>query len=190
MLAGLSWKPKLLPYCILIGIELAAITVVFLVNDTLANRFGSRFFNELPIHSESPYMRVWQGGIVAFKESPVIGIGPDVYRKTCPALTEGLSNIDCHTHPHNYYIQLAGETGLIGLVAGCLMMGSILITCFSYRRFDKENIFTAIAYVVPLAVFFPLQSTGDFFGQWNNLFMWSAIAFALASGNLLKERQT
>ena len=190
MLAGLSWKPKLLPYCILIGIELAAITVVFLVNDTLANRFGSRFFNELPIHSDSPYMRVWQGGVVAFQESPVIGIGPDVYRKTCPALTEGLSNIDCHTHPHNYYIQLAGETGLIGLVAGCLMMGSILITCFSYRRFNKENIFTAVAYVVPLAVFFPLQSTGDFFGQWNNQFMWSALAFALASGNLLQERKT
>ena len=154
MLAGLSWKPKLLPYCILIVIELAAISTVFLVNDALATRFGSRFFDQLPIHSDSAYMRVWQGGIVAFQESPVIGIGPDVYRKTCPALTEGLGNIDCHTHPHNYYIQLAGETGLIGLVAGCLMMGSILITCFSYRRFDKENIFTAIAYVIPLAVFF------------------------------------
>ena len=100
-----------------------------------------------------------------------------------------MSNVDCHTHPHNYYIQLAGETGVIGLVAGCLMMGSILITCYSYRRFDKENIFTAIAYVIPLAVFFPLQSTGDFFGQWNNLFMWSAVAFALASGNLLQERK-
>ena len=190
MLAGLSWKPKLVPYCILIGIELVAIAVVFIVNDTLAKRFGSRFLNELPIHSDSPYMRVWRGGIVAFQESPVIGIGPDVYRKTCPALTEGMSNIDCHTHPHNYYIQLAGETGLIGLVSGCLMMGSILITCLSYRRVDKENIFTAIAYVVPFAVFFPLQSTSDFFGQWNNLFMWSAVAFALASGNLLQGRKT
>ena len=60
---------------------------------------------------------------------------------------------------------------------------------FSYRRVDKNNIFTAVAYVVPLAVFFPLKSTGDFFGQWNNLFMWSAVAFALASGNLLQERK-
>ena len=29
MLAGLSWKPKLLPYCILIGVELAAVAVSF-----------------------------------------------------------------------------------------------------------------------------------------------------------------
>ena len=41
---------------------------------------------------------------------------------------------------------------------------------------NKDNIFTAISYVIPLAVFFPLQTTGDFFGQWNNLFMWSAVA--------------
>ncbi len=189
MLAGLSWKPKLLPYCILICIELAAIAGVFLTNDKMANRFGSQFINSLPIHSDSAYMRVWQGGIVAFKESPIIGIGPDVYRKTCPTLASGFSNIDCHTHPHNYYIQLAGETGLIGLVAGCFMIGSILVTCFSFRREGKDNIFTAIAYVIPLAVFFPLQSTGDFFGQWNNLFMWSGVAFALASGNLLKHEK-
>ena len=185
MLAGLSWKPKLLPYCILIAVELAAVTGVFLFNDNLVSRFGSQFIKELPIHDASPYMRVWRGGIVAFQESPLIGIGPDVYRKTCSSLTEGLSNVDCHTHPHNYYIQLAGETGLIGLVAGCFMFGSILVTCFSYRRANKDNIFTAIAYVIPLAFFFPVQSTSDFFGQWNNLFMWSAVAFALSSGNLL-----
>ena len=189
MLAGLSWKPKLLPYCILIAVEIAAVAGVFLANDTLASRFGSQFINQLPIYSDSPYLRVWQGGIAAFQESPIIGIGPDVYRKICPALSEGLSNIDCHTHPHNFYIQLAGETGLLGLVAGCFMMGSILITCFSYRHVDKENIFTAIAYVIPLAVFFPFQTTSDFFGQWNNLFMWSAVAFALASGNLLPDKK-
>jgi hypothetical protein len=38
---------------------------------------------------------------------------------------------------------------------------------------------------VPLGFFFPLQSTADFFGQWNNIFMWSAIALVLAAGNML-----
>ena len=189
MLAGLSWKPKLLPYSILICIEFAAVFGVFLFNEGLASRFGTQFVSQLPIHSESHYMQVWRGGIIAFQESPIIGIGPDVYRKSCPSLTEGIDNVDCQTHPHNFYIQLAGETGIIGLVSGCLMIGSIIFACFSYRRVDKNNIFTAVAYVVPLAVFFPLKSTGDFFGQWNNLFMWSAVAFALASGNLLPERK-
>jgi len=38
---------------------------------------------------------------------------------------------------------------------------------------------------VPLGFFFPIQSTADFFGQWNNIFMWSALSLALAAGNLL-----
>ena len=156
-------EAKIVALFILIGVELA-VAGFFLAKDMEANRFGSQFINQLPIHSDSPYLRVWQGGIAAFQESPIIGIGPDVYRKTCPVLTEGLSDIDCHTHPHNFYIQLAGETGLVGLVAGCFMMGSILITCFSYRHVDKENIFTAVAYVIPLALF-SSAIDGGFFGS-------------------------
>ena len=124
-------------------------------------------------------MEVWNGGIIAFKDSPILGIGPDVYRKMCPDLIEGLENIVCLTHPHNYYIQIAGETGALGLIAGCLMVCSIVLTCFSYRQKNQENIFNATAFVVPLALFFPLQSTGDFFGQWNNLFMWSVLRLHL-----------
>ena len=56
MLAGLGWKPKLLPYCILIAVELAAVAGIFLANDTIANRFGTQFINHLPIHNESPYL--------------------------------------------------------------------------------------------------------------------------------------
>ena len=189
MLAGLSWKPKLLPYCILIGIELAAIAGFFLANDILARRFGSQFINSLPMSENSTFIKIWKGAIIAFQESPIIGIGPDVYRKMCPTLTKGFDLVDCHPHPHNYYIQLLAETGIIGLVAGCIMITSIILACFSYRKIDKDNIFTAIAYVIPLAFFFPIRSSGDFFGQWNNQFMWSAIAFALAAGTLLQQRK-
>ena len=36
------------------------------------------------------------------------------------------------------------------------------------------------AFVVPFGIFFPIQQFGSFFGQWNNLFIWFAIAFALS----------
>ena len=31
-----------------------------------------------------------------------------------------------------------------------------------------------------LGMFWPITTTADFFGQWNNIFMWSAVAIALA----------
>ena len=39
---------------------------------------------------------------------------------------------------------------------------------------------SATAFVVPFAMFFPLQQFGSFYGQWGNLFMWFAIAFAIS----------
>ncbi len=69
------------------------------------------------------------------------------------------------------------------------MIGSIVLNCFSYRRFNKDNIFCATAYVFPLVVFFLIQLTADFFGQWNNLFMSSAVAFSLATVNASSDYQ-
>ena len=49
----------------------------------------------------------------------------------------------------------------------------------------RENVITATAFVIPFGLFFPIQSTADFFGQWNNIFMWSAVALALSARNLM-----
>lgn len=189
ILSGLVWKPKKLVVFLLVLFEVIALSFVFNADETTAKRYTDSFFKQLPIHEESPYWRVWKGGIVAFQQSPILGIGPDIYRKTCPELIGSRKDIDCHTHPHNFYIQLAGETGLIGVLSGTLMILAIIFTCFTHRLKSRDNIFTATAFIVPLAVFFPLQSTADFFGQWNNLFLWFGVAFALSSGAALSKNR-
>ena len=138
------------------------------------------FLNELPIYETSPYKRVWNGGIDAFYTAPIIGIGPDNYRILCPTISGNNPNVTCHPHPHNYYIQILGETGLIGLGLGAVMLISIIWTCFRANLANRNNVLAATCFVVPFGFFFPGQSTADFFGQWNNTFMWSAIGFALA----------
>ena len=55
-------------------------------------------------------------------------------------------------------------------------------------RANNQNVVAATAYIVPLGLFFPLQSTADFFGQWNNIFLWSAVALSMAAINLRAER--
>ena len=77
------------------------------------------------------------------------------------------------------------ETGLVGLVAGIIMIGSIIWATFKAGLQNHKNVVVATAFVIPLGLFFPIASTADFFGQWNNIFMWSAIALALATRNLV-----
>jgi hypothetical protein len=50
---------------------------------------------------------------------------------------------------------------------------------------NRENVFVATAWVIPFGLFWPIATTADFFGQWNNIFMWSAVALAL-SGDAIK----
>ena len=86
----------------------------------------------------------------------------------------------CGNHPHNFYVQLFAEAGIIGLIFGCLMFVSIIITCFRARLENFNCPMAATAFVVPLGLFFPLQQFGSFYGQWGNLFIWFAIAFAIS----------
>ena len=101
----------------------------------------------------------------------------------CPTIAAGNPAVACHTHPHNYYVQVLGETGLIGLTLVTVMFVAIIWTCFRANLANRLNVLAATCFVVPFGFFFPVQSTADFFGQWNNTFMWSAVGFALAVAN-------
>ena len=185
MLAGLIWRPKFSRFGVLVLIEILAIVTVFFAAPNIGNRFVDTFIKQLPTQEESSYYRVMNSGIVTFEIAPILGIGTGNYRILCYEIMQEKADGACHPHPHNYYIQMLAETGLIGFVFGCIMIGSIVWQTASISWRGRKNVITATAVIVPLGFFFPLQSTADFFGQWNNVFMWSAIALVLAAGNIL-----
>ena len=188
MLAGLLWRPKVGRYVCLILIEVLALLAVLFASPSIGNRFIDNFIEQLPSHNESPYFRVMNSGMVAFETAPVLGVGTANYRILCADLTRDHTDVDCHTHPHNYYIQLLAETGIVGLVFGCVMLGAIIWSCAQTSIKGRADVVMATAVIIPLGLFFPLQSTADFFGQWNNIFMWSAVALALSSRNLMAKK--
>ena len=137
------------------------------------------------VSENNPWWGSWRGGIQQGILTPIKGIGPSGTRNTCKYLDTKLpewlpGKNYCGNHPHNFYVQLFAETGVIGLILGCFMFGSIIWTCFKARIKNFECPMAATAFVVPLGLFFPLQQYGSFYGQWGNLFTWFAIAFAIS----------
>ena len=185
MLAGLIWRPKFSRFGVLLLIEILAIVTVFFASPNIGNRFVDTFIAQLPTHEESSYYRVMNSGIITLETAPILGIGTGNYRIMCPEIMQEKADGACHPHPHNYYIQMLAETGVAGFIFGCIMIGAILWRTARTSWYGREHVITATAVIVPLGFFFPIQSTADFFGQWNNIFMWSAIALVLAAGNLL-----
>ena len=81
------------------------------------------------------------------------------------------------THPHNLYLEILSEEGLVGILI-------FVITIFSliYRHFInslKGNFISVCCISFFLIFFFPLQTTGAFFSSWNGAFYWVSFAVLL-----------
>lgn len=184
MLASVSWKPKWWRVFLIVAVELAAVVIVFQTRPDLGDRYVDNFIDNLPTHTESAYYRAAAPGVLAFDQAPVLGIGPGNLRYLCEEVSAGFHAYECHPHPHNFYIQLLGEAGAVGFVAGVLFMWSIIWTCAVPAIRDRSNVVVATMWIVPFGLFWPIASMADFFGQWNNIFMWSALAIALAGSRI------
>ena len=188
LLAGLSWRPDwrrllLINMAVFITIGLAVAAL-----PTAAKRYSADLFDAISMGQKSEHFRVIAGGLVAFEQSPLIGIGPGNYTLLSPEILKNRPDRKIDVHPHNFYVQLLAETGILGFAAGVFFIGSIVATTLRHSWKNRDHIVCATAYIAPLAVFWPIASTSDFFGQWNNIFMWSGLAMSLAATNISSER--
>ena len=143
-------------------------------------KFTTSLFNGVFDVKNSGYIQIWQTGLEIFKTAPLTGIGAGMFRVLCEQTIYAETFIPrCNNHPHQYYIQILAETGLIGFAAFVIMITSLIYVIWANGR-QSSDLFKKSCFIVPFALFFPLQSTADIFGQWVNSMMWYAISLAMA----------
>ena len=187
VLAGLVWRPNWKLFVVLCLFGVVALATLLYTHPDIYQRYIIIFINQIPTGEHSAYYRAMKPGLLAFEQNPIFGIGTANFRHLCPDIISAFRELECHPHPHNYYFQLLGETGAFGFVFGTVFLWSIVWKCFKARKDLKNNVALGTAWVVPFMLFWPIVSTADFFGQWNNVFMWSSVALALGATNLGKE---
>lgn len=163
----------------LLGISSALIAAIF-SNNKMFEKFTSSLWQGLFNVNESGYLQLWGTGLELFKSSPITGLGTGMFRFLCDENNlRDLSFARCDNHPHQYYIQVLAETGLIGFLAFIVMVCAIIHAVWAYGR-KTSCLFSKVCFIVPLALFFPLQSTADVFGQWVNSMLWYSVALSFA----------
>jgi O-antigen ligase len=86
-----------------------------------------------------------------FKDKPILGHGPKMFRVICKDEKYATGVNPCMTHPHNFYVQLLAETGIIGFL---FLFSSYLIYYVLYvalRQF-KSIIFKQKRYLTDYQV--------------------------------------
>ena len=147
----------------------------FILNFMSKQKF-ERFINK------SDYFRLYRSGIAVFLNHPVFGVGNKNYRvETCENEEKNRKyDYFCLTHPHQIYIELLSEHGLIGTLI-------ILSIFFTLMLKILRNILTSKNYIqigsfcFIIFVFTPLLPSGAIFNNFNSTILWLNVSIMFAS---------
>ena len=121
-----------------------------------------------------------------FKDNKITGVGPRMFRNKCGEKKYNLFE-GCSTHPHNTYIQLLAETGLMGFIFG---FSIFFITIFFitkhliYKFFRNKIIYNDFQLCLLSAMvisIWPFVPTGGIFNNWLNIIYFFPVGLFLNS---------
>ena len=127
----------------------------------------------------------FESAIVMFKQYYVKGVGVRNFRTECNKdHYKNIGTYHCSTHPHNTYLQLLSETGIIGMSFFILFLIFILKKAYTflrdiYREDKKTNLPLGLCFVIIFTNFFPFVTTGSFFNNWLSVFYFLPVSFLL-----------
>jgi O-antigen ligase len=123
----------------------------------------------------------FQSAFNMFKNNILFGQGPQMFRILCSKKDFKYNDYSCSTHPHNNYIQLLAELGLIGF---CFIIFILLFLIKDFGRliFNSQlNLNLKLAKLTLFSSFlitlWPFVTTGNFFNNWLNVIYYLPIPF-------------
>ena len=122
-----------------------------------------------------------------FKDKPIMGHGPKMFRVICKDTKYAVGPRPCMTHPHNFYVQLLAETGLIGFLFLISALGYIFFTSLRQLKsiiFKQKRPLTdyQVCLLAGLLItVWPLSTNGNFFNNWLMIVYCLPVGFYLQS---------
>ena len=131
-----------------------------------------------------------------FKDKTLLGHGPKMFRVICKDKKYAVGISPCSTHPHNYYLQLLAETGIIGFLFLFCTLCYVLITAlrqFKSIIFKQKRPLTDYQVCLLAGILitvWPFAPNGNFFNNWLMLVYSLPVGFYLQSIYSKKKENT
>lgn len=133
----------------------------------------------------------WLTAVEIFKAHKLFGSGLRSFRFLCDKKEYEINSDSergrCTTHPHNFYIEILAELGLIGI----FLFMSIIVEIFIKI---KKNIFlilkdkkSKISLIILILILWPFATTGSLFTNYNASFFWFLLSMSIYNLNILKK---
>ena len=151
-------------------------------------RYGQQLFSQLfdsnqrdQFIENNLYLKLYKSGFAVFKDYPIFGVGNKNYRVITTKNIETKINEDyvLNTHPHQIYIELLSEHGLVGTI--------ILLSIFFYLIFKNLKIIIISRNSIQLGCFtyliinfLPILPSGSFFNDFSSTLFWINLSIMYA----------
>ena len=171
---------------------------IFYYDEDIKSRFLNTTISELGLNDNTLSIKIFSDthqkfyytSFLIFKDNVFFGAGPNTYRKKCKDKIYKFTDTDenkiintCATHPHNTYMQLLAEAGIISFLIIIFLfililykLINLLINSSSSRNNDIIQFLLLVACFVTL---FPFVPNGNFFNNWLNILYFLPVGFLL-----------
>ena len=134
----------------------------------------------------SGHQRLFRASFAMWKEQPLWGFGLKSFRVKCWEILPKINGLSCSTHPHNYYLELLSETGLVGTISILIFFIILLINSLNFLFKKNYKTKTEKYLIISMLIIFileiwPLKSSGSFFTTGVATFIWLLIGMIFAT---------
>ena len=157
---------------------------ILVISDEAKNRYGELLKIVKDIDSSS-YGVLFNSGIQIWKKNKLVGVGLKNFDTVCDVeiSLNDTPHHPCSTHPHNLYIQILSETGLIGifLFLSTFISFFLSLKSFFYKsgKMNRGKFLTISCTVFLFSFIWPFTTSGSFYSSWNGFFYWIMIGIIL-----------
>jgi O-antigen ligase len=127
------------------------------------------------------YFAIYNSAFYVFKDSFWIGSGTKSYYKKCHELTKNKQDLLCAPHPHNLYLEILINQGIIGFIIFSIFLFFLFKKYFldliKNRINQSDRLFKIIFLIILIAELWPLRSYGSIFQTVNGSIFWFILAF-------------
>ena len=164
--------------------------------------YPERFF----LNSPNTHIRLFLTAIDTWKKNIIFGNGIKSFRVDCSKLQSQEYNLAedvvvkskknrlCSNHPHNYYLEILTEVGIIGLFIVSVIALLFILFIFKNFKFVKqiniENLILLSAIISLILETLPIKSTGSIFTTNNATYLILIASIVVSHKKLLSSQNS
>lgn len=151
---------------------------MFFATDFNSSRVDKNFYIFTPIY-DSHYRTAYN----MFKENKIFGVGNKMFRKVCSKEGIYVNEYSCTTHPHNFYLQVLAENGIIGFLFLIILFIIVFFKLFKeifLRNFKNTKKYDDKSILILAGIFlnlWPIIPSGNIFNNWLSIIIYFPIGF-------------